>query len=309
MKILGISAGTRNGRNDSICKEALLGAKEAGAEVEFIHLYDLDIKYCTGCNSCVRQMMSGKGNTCVVKDDFNWLMNEMLEADGILISAPIFEKGAPAIFHSLMDRFGPRTDKGMVIAATEIAKKTGGMAPDPRYLKNKVISYIGIGGSDWMTRVQCDFSIHAMSPAWKVIDNEAFSWSGAILVEEERIKRAHEIGSNIANAARDIENAAYKGESGLCPHCHCREFYFKPEGTVTCCNCGIEGKIEIQDNTYRFVFADEQLRHAHDSLEGKFIHCDDINVNTEKAMQLMNTPEYREKIAYYQNVITAKKPH
>ena len=28
MKILGISAGTRNGNNDSMCKEALMGAKE-----------------------------------------------------------------------------------------------------------------------------------------------------------------------------------------------------------------------------------------------------------------------------------------
>ena len=45
MKILGISAGTRNGNNDSMCKEALMGAKEMGAEIEFIRLLDLDIKY------------------------------------------------------------------------------------------------------------------------------------------------------------------------------------------------------------------------------------------------------------------------
>ena len=33
MKILGISAGTKNGNNDSMCKEALMEAKKLGAEV------------------------------------------------------------------------------------------------------------------------------------------------------------------------------------------------------------------------------------------------------------------------------------
>ena len=49
MKILGISGGTKNGNNDAMCKEALMGAKEAGAEVEFINLNELHIEHCTGC--------------------------------------------------------------------------------------------------------------------------------------------------------------------------------------------------------------------------------------------------------------------
>ena len=40
MKILGISAGTKNGNNDAMCKEALMEAKKLGAEVEFIRLLD-----------------------------------------------------------------------------------------------------------------------------------------------------------------------------------------------------------------------------------------------------------------------------
>ena len=36
MKILGISGGMRNGSNDGMCIEALMGAKEMGAEVEFM---------------------------------------------------------------------------------------------------------------------------------------------------------------------------------------------------------------------------------------------------------------------------------
>ena len=90
MKILGISAGTRNGNNDSMCKEALMGAKLAGAEVEFIRLLDLDIKHCTGCTVCVRTLMSGQGGICTLKDDFEWIKDKILDADGLIFSVPIF---------------------------------------------------------------------------------------------------------------------------------------------------------------------------------------------------------------------------
>ena len=69
MKILGISGGTKNGNNDAMCKEALMGAKEAGAEVEFINLNELHIEHCTGCTACVMSLMSGKGGACPIKDD------------------------------------------------------------------------------------------------------------------------------------------------------------------------------------------------------------------------------------------------
>ena len=85
MKILGISGGTLNGANDSLCKEALMAAQEAGAEIEFINLNTLDLKPCTGCKACVMGLFSGKGNACVLKDDMQWLIDKMLDADGIKI--------------------------------------------------------------------------------------------------------------------------------------------------------------------------------------------------------------------------------
>ena len=90
MKILGISGGNKNGANDCMCKEALLAAKEQGAEIEFVRLMDLDIKHCTGCKACVMSLFSGRGNMCVLKDDFQWLLDKMLDADGIIFSIPIF---------------------------------------------------------------------------------------------------------------------------------------------------------------------------------------------------------------------------
>ena len=45
MKILGISGGNKNGANDCMCKEALLAAKEQGAEIEFVRLMEVTLLY------------------------------------------------------------------------------------------------------------------------------------------------------------------------------------------------------------------------------------------------------------------------
>lgn len=309
MKILGISGGRKDGNNDSMCKEALMAAKEMGAEVEFINLLNLDIKHCTGCIACVNSLMTGKGNMCVLKDDFDWLLDKMMDADGIIFSNPIFCKGAPSMFLAIRDRFGPRMDRGNNVVASKIAEETGGKALDPRILKDKVISYIGIGGSDWVTRFQCDSAIQALTPMWKVIDNEVFPWSTGIIVDKDKVARIHEIGVNLAEAAQDIVNASYKGAEGVCPHCHSRNFFLDEESThAVCCMCGIEGDVTIVDGKIRFEFPQEQLKHAHDTLSGKFIHVDDIKNTVAISMELKKSDDYKNRVEMYKNFITATKP-
>jgi Multimeric flavodoxin WrbA len=64
MKILGISLGTKNGNNDTMCRVVLEQAKAMGCDIEFIHLFDWDIKPCTGCVACSRALVMGKGMVC-----------------------------------------------------------------------------------------------------------------------------------------------------------------------------------------------------------------------------------------------------
>jgi multimeric flavodoxin WrbA len=184
MKILGISFGGKNGNNDSLCKEALMGAQEMGAEVQFVHLLDWNIKPCTGCVACSRALVMGKGNLCSIKnDDLEDLIELILDADGIFIATPIFEKGGTGLLHTLNDRLGPRADKGMNIIGKQKFEENGGKYDD-RWLKDKVISFIGVGGSDWMTLVESSCAMLAMTFAWKIIDNKVYSWSKNILMED-----------------------------------------------------------------------------------------------------------------------------
>lgn len=309
MKIIGISGGTKNGHNDSMCKEALIGAKEMGAEVEFFRLMDLDIKHCTGCTACVQALMSGKGNMCVLKDDFDWLLDKMMDADGVIFALPIFEKDIPGIFQTITDRFGPRMDRGNNVIATKISHEKGGKAPDARVLKDKVVSYMGFGGSDWTTKFQAGAGMQALTPMWKIINNEVFPWSSNIIIDEERVASVHQIGVNIANAAKDIEKASYQGEEGVCPHCHCRNFYLDSKSTHAICElCGIEGDIKIVDGKVKFEFPEDQLAHAHDTLSGKFMHCDDIGKTISTIAGMKQSDKYKERMEIYKNFITATTP-
>ena len=262
---------------------------------------------CTGCTACVQSVLGGRGGKCVLKDDFDWLLDKMLDADGIVFSTPIFEKGATGLFHTITDRFGPRMDRGNNIIGTKIAEETGGTAPDPRILKDKVISFMSVGGSDWVTRTQCDAGMLALTPMWKVIDNEVFPWALSILVEDERVARAHQIGRNIAEAAKNIEHAQYQGDAGVCPHCHSRNFHLQ-DGKAICCLCGLEGEIHNESGKYSFTFPAEQLEHAHDTLSGKFIHGNDIKENTGKKIANMQTEKYKARQAAYRAFITATVP-
>ncbi len=310
MKILAVSAGTMNGNNDAMVKEALMGAQEHGADIEFINLNKLDLKPCTGCIACVTSLMNGGNGDCVIKDDFEWIDNKILDADGVLFAVPVFEKAAPAIFNILQDRLcGPGHDTGTNTVAKMIAEKTGKPGPDPRKFKKKAVAYIAIGGSDWTTKVSSDLNSAAMSAMWKVIDEEVFQWSKGIMMDDDAVARCRQIGTNLAKACQDIENAKYVGLPGICPICNSRNFYFDKRGMVICEVCGMEGDLTCSNGQYTFTYDEATLPMAHTTLSGKMKHMDDIYQNETKLMEAKKTPEYKARRQKYIDFIKASVPN
>ncbi len=304
MKILGLSCGTRNGNNDTMCRVALEAAKEMGAEIEFIHVFDWDIKYCTGCVACSRSLVMGKGMVCSQKDDYAVLFDKMAEADGVLVVDPIYESGGSGLFHVLCDRMGPGHDIGMMYMLDGKLKEQGKEGLDPKYLKKKAISFVGIGGSDWACRVETDHAMLAMSPAWTVVNNEFFSWSKDVIMQDDKVERMRQIGRNLVEAAKDVDNAKWMGEPGACPHCNGNNFYIFPGTTHCVCElCGLEGTLEVVDGAFKFKFDPADEHKAHDTISGKKLHGDDIFQNEGRLMNLFKDPEFKARKEHYTNVI------
>lgn len=99
MRILGIVCSPRKGGNTEILvKEALEAAREAGCETELILVADKTIAPCDGCNACI------KTSVCRIKDDMQWVYEEMEKADGIVFGTPSYFINVSAQAKAIMDR-------------------------------------------------------------------------------------------------------------------------------------------------------------------------------------------------------------
>ena len=325
MKILGISLGTKNGNNDTMCRVALEAAKEKGAEIEFIHLMDWNIEYCSGCVACSRGLVMGKGMICTRKDDFNALYEKIIDADGVLIVDPIFESGGTGLFHSITDRMGPGHDTGMLLMLDGELKEQGKEGLNPRLFRQKAISFVGIGGSDWALRTETDHAMFAMSPGWKVVNNEYFSWCKDVIMQDDKIARMREIACNLVDAAQYIidnnimipgseDVDLWKGNEGGCPHCHGNNFYIFPGTNHAVCElCGLEGHLELIGGAMKLVNDENlgpvgQIWHCHDLISGKAAHGQDIFENEGRLMNLYKDPEFQARKAHYTAVCEPTPP-
>lgn len=309
LKILGVSGGKKNGNNDAICKEALSGAAECGAEVEFIRLNDLNLKNCTSCGFCMKGLSQECSNGCVLKDDFEWFRNKVLDADGIVFSIPVFEKGAAGVFHTITDRFGPRHDRGMNLLAAQKAGQEVSARIDARLLKEKVVAFLGMGGTDYTSSFQCDCAILAAQMMWTVVENHVYAWTKVFCMEDEKVAHAHLTGIHLAKAVEDISHAKYYGDPGICPHCHARNFYLNDDASkAICCVCGMEGTLEVTDGRLHFSVEQEQFSHAFDTLDEKLRHAIDVQKNQVIRQQMMRTDTYKKRQEAYISYIQAETP-
>lgn len=103
MKTIIINASPRKNWNTAqLLKEAQKGAESAGAEVEYIDLFDLTF---TGCRSCLAcKLKNGKHPGCAWKDDLSPLIDRILAADSLIIGTPIYWGEPTAQFRGLMER-------------------------------------------------------------------------------------------------------------------------------------------------------------------------------------------------------------
>ena len=99
VKVLGISTSPRAGGNsDLLLRRALEGAESAGAEIEYIHLTDYNVGTCIECNACYA---TGR---CVVEDDYQQLLEKLLNTDRLIFATPIFFITVCAQAKMLIDR-------------------------------------------------------------------------------------------------------------------------------------------------------------------------------------------------------------
>lgn len=315
-KVLGLSFGRKMKNTEILVKKALMTCEEAGYEVEFIRVDDLNIKNCTGCVSCVVGLISGRGvGKCHLQDDFYIIDEALMQSDALIIGCPTYETSPTGRFKTICDRFGPSHDVSFATTARErgLAQgKTEEQIPDARLLKKRVAGLISVGGA--MTQNWLAFNLPVMyeltmSMGIDVIDK--FEYFGAMANEhvvavEKEMSKAQAMGQHIVDAlalleseADEAKRTAWRGEEeGTCPVCHCDLLQIThKKNEVLCPVCGIYGQLEIQDGDIQVTFSEEEQNRSRLRYEGKLEHSTEISTCAVGPGQI---PDLKERLTKYQ---------
>ena len=100
--VLALAGSARRGGNtETLLDWCLAGAREEGAVVVKIALCDLDLHGCRACDAC------RDDGVCIQKDDMQALYPHLRTADSIVIAAPTYFQGMPAVPKMVIDRCQP----------------------------------------------------------------------------------------------------------------------------------------------------------------------------------------------------------
>ena len=309
-KILGLSFGRKMGNCEVMVKQALNACKEAGHEIRFIRVNDLDIQDCTGCISCVVSMIMGKSGKCHLKDECHILDDAIMDCDAMIVACPTFEMGPTGTFRTVCDRFGPSHDLSFRKVAIEeglAAGKDPANLPDQRCLKKRVAALISVGGA--MTRNWIAFTLPTMfalpmTMGFDVVDTYeywgAMAWNN-VVGNEPVMERMTKLGRNIADAVvceADAERMRWRGDhEGACPVCHCNLLTLSDDKkSIECPVCGTYGSFTVEDGKLIPHFSDEQIARSRLYYPGKLEHSTEIKTCAAPPGQI---PDLKERLAPY----------
>jgi len=240
-KIIGLSCGRVNGNCEILLKEALMAAEELGVQSEIIRAMELRVKPCKGCEACSMAMGRGKEARCAIKDDdVPWILDKILVEDcALIVSVPVYHLRANSYFEAIHERMLPT-----MFRHPEITKKT------------RVGGIISVGGGEpeWTPLGLTSINIFVQHTR-KLVDQMQTNFvtrPGAVLMEDRYLKRARQLGQNVAKALMmPIEEVKFMGEEteAACPVCHCNVLKVPGElSDVYCPVCWVHGTIYADGN-------------------------------------------------------------
>ncbi len=239
-KIIGLSTGRKNGNCEILLKEALVAAEELGIESEIIRAMELRVKPCKGCEACTMAASQGKEARCTITDDdVPWILDKILVEDcALIVSTPLYHLRANAYFEAIHERMLPT-----MFRHPEVTEKI------------RVGGIISVGGEpEWTPLGLTSINIFVQHTR-KLVDQMQANFvtrPGAVLMEERYLKRARQLGQNIAKAIlMPIEEVKYVGDDteASCPVCHCNVWKVPDSlSDVYCPVCWVHGTLSSDGN-------------------------------------------------------------
>ncbi|MGI6730710.1 MAG: flavodoxin family protein [Anaerovoracaceae bacterium] len=306
MKVMGITAGRKNGNSEILLKEALSVCKDQGAEVWMINLQDYNILHCTGCEACSMGMARGVRVPCVLqdKDDKHVLTEKMLEMDAVIFSVPTYDLMPASRYLAFAHR--------SLAYETAFLSSIGELEP-----KDRICGIISVGGStrSWQSMALENMLATTFTTSFKVVDMmlaKRVSRPAYVLLRPEFIERARKMGENIMEAlSTPPEERKWLGEEdfGWCPNCHSNaltkgeEHWDGVKYPIECQVCACGGDLEPDGKGgYKFVIWDEGRAKDRFTDEGRGEHLVEIGEGMKFFFEPENQKIVKEEIEKYKNI-------
>lgn len=104
MKLLAINGSPRKKWNTAqLLEQVVAGAASGGAQARLEHLRDLDYSGCVSCFHCKDPQGKSYGR-CVLKDDLRGLLDEVHEADVLVLGTPFYFSTETALTRAFLER-------------------------------------------------------------------------------------------------------------------------------------------------------------------------------------------------------------
>ncbi len=174
MRILVLQASpNEDGLTATMAKEAMAGAQAAGADSELVHLKQMKLDACLACEDgwgkCRRESL------CIIEDDIEALRTKMSEADGIVLSTPVYFGEVAEVVKNFFDRLrrceraGPADPRveGKWVLGIAAAGGGGGGGPSCLGVMERYFAHMGLPVFDQMivTRRSREYMVPAARQA------------------------------------------------------------------------------------------------------------------------------------------------
>ncbi|HWP97354.1 MAG TPA: flavodoxin family protein [Syntrophomonadaceae bacterium] len=227
-KVLGLIISHRKLGNSELLVKEIMSSIPEECSRSLIRLTDLKIEPCKACYRCLQP-----DTDCPIKDDFNFVIRRIREADALIIGVPVYILGPHGYYKMLMDRLvgaenyaeGTR-GKPCVIVTPFGTKGWEGYSKAaslvmPRLLKMKL--------------VDC-WQVHATLP-------------GESMLNSDNVKYAQDLGRDLFNGRE------YNSGTRECVYCGSDLFRLLEGNRVECPVCGAQGFLN-NDNMPDFYDAE-----------------------------------------------------
>jgi multimeric flavodoxin WrbA len=236
-KVLGLVISHRKLGNSELLVKEIMGHIPEQCSLELIRLTDLKIEPCKACYHCLQAY-----NDCPLKDDFNFVLNKIKEADCLIIGVPTYLLGPHGYYKMLTDR---------LLGAANYAKYTEG---------KPCVIVIPYGTKGWEGYSRAASLVMPRLLKMKIVDcwQVHATLPGESLLNPDNIEYAQTLGSGLFNGLR------YNPGSRACSNCGSDLFRLLSGNRIECPICGAQGILKndnIPDfsNADYFRFSDKEM--------------------------------------------------